>query len=142
MSKAVESLKKVLANTYVLLLKTQNYHWHIHGSQFAALHVLFETQYNELFMAVDTIAERILALGEQAPATFSAFEKLNELPESVSQTNATEMLKDLEQSHQKLIELLKQLAKDAQGDLVTEGLAVERLGVHEKTLWMLTASRS
>ena len=64
-----ESLKKVLASSYILSLKTQNYHWNVKGPHFKQLHDLFGEQYNELNTAIDDIAERIRALG--APLTGS-----------------------------------------------------------------------
>lgn len=63
-----EGLSKMLADTYTLYLKTHNFHWNVTGPMFQTLHLLFETQYNELALAVDLIAERIRALGFPAPA--------------------------------------------------------------------------
>jgi starvation-inducible DNA-binding protein len=63
-----EGLSRLLADTYTLYLKTHNFHWNVTGPQFNTLHQMFETQYTELAMAVDEIAERIRALGEPAPA--------------------------------------------------------------------------
>ena len=142
MTHHVDTLKKVLANTYALLLKTQNYHWHVKGAHFPSLHHLFEGQYNDLFAIVDDLAERIVTLKEQAPASFDEFAKLNVLSANRAAANEKEMLNDLIESHKKLIELYKTLAADAKGDLVTEGLAIDKLGFHEKTLWMLQATAS
>lgn len=44
----VERLKQLLANSYTLYLKTQNYHWNVRGPMFTTLHTLFEQQYTEL----------------------------------------------------------------------------------------------
>ena len=70
MSKIVKKLEIILADTYALYLKTQNYHWHVKGPQFKSLHELFEMQYRELAEAVDGVAERLLIMGHKAPATF------------------------------------------------------------------------
>jgi len=68
-----QGLAKVLADTYSLYLKTQNYHWNVRGSIFHSLHIMFENQYKELALAVDVVAERIRALGELAPGSYSEF---------------------------------------------------------------------
>jgi starvation-inducible DNA-binding protein len=65
--KIAEGLSRLLADTYTLYLKTHNFHWNVTGPMFNTLHLMFETQYNELALAVDSIAERIRALGVHAP---------------------------------------------------------------------------
>mgnify|MGYP003347988881 CR=1 FL=1 len=57
-----EGLERVQADTYTLYLKTHFYHWNVTGPMFQTLHLMFETHYNELWMAVDLIAERIRSL--------------------------------------------------------------------------------
>src|SRR3569833_1283186 len=76
-----EALSKVLADTYILFLKSQGYHWNVTGPHFAALHTLFETQYNELHDAADLIAERIRALGEYAPGNYRTYARLTSIAE-------------------------------------------------------------
>ena len=68
-----DGLSRVLADTYTLYLKTHNYHWNVTGPLFNTLHLMFETQYNELWIAVDLIAERIRSLGEFAPGSYAQF---------------------------------------------------------------------
>jgi len=76
------SLSRLLADTYTLYLKTHNFHWNVTGPMFQTLHLMFETQYNELWNAVDPVAERIRALGYPAPGSYSEFAKLSSIPES------------------------------------------------------------
>lgn len=97
MSELISKLSILLADTYALYLKTQNYHWHVKGPQFRSLHMLFETQYRELAEAVDEIAERILIKGHNAPATFNAFEKLKTLRDGDSNINSNAMVTELAQ---------------------------------------------
>ena len=73
------SLSRVLADTYALYLKTQNFHWHVTGADFKVLHDLFESQYHELAGAIDEIAESLVIMGKTAPASFSAFEQLKSI---------------------------------------------------------------
>ena len=76
-----DGLSRLLADTYTLYLKTHNYHWNVTGPLFNTLHLMFETQYNELALAVDLIAERIRALGHPAPGSYRAFSRLSSIQE-------------------------------------------------------------
>jgi starvation-inducible DNA-binding protein len=142
MATLIDSLKNTLADSYTLYLKTQNYHWNVTGSNFASLHAMFETQYNDLFLAVDLIAERIRALGEKAPGTFSAYKKMTTISEGNENTSATEMVKELAQDQHKIIATLNIALKEAQktGDEVTASIITDRLEIHQKNAWMLNAS--
>lgn len=140
-SGATAGLKVVLANTYTLYLKTQNYHWNVVGAHFHHFHLLFEEQYKALVEAVDVIAERIRALGDIAPGSFQEFTSLKTISEAKKSIDAFAMIKDLIESHEavcKNIKLILQQAKDEE-DEVTQDLMIQRLADHEKTLWMLRA---
>lgn len=135
----INELKKCLADTYALYLKTQNYHWNVEGIHFHALHVLFEEQYTELAEAIDVIAERIRALGSKAPGSFSDFDKIKTIPDAKKNIGANEMLSDLVDSHKAFLKVCKKafsVAEKAE-DEVTMDLLIERMSVHEKTIWML-----
>lgn len=88
MSNYVSALQAVLADSYSLYLKTQNYHWNVEGQHFRSLHLMFEEQYNDLFAANDEIAERIRALGEKVDGSYEGFAK---------RTKITPPNKDLEE---------------------------------------------
>ncbi len=136
------ALKHVLADTYALALKTQNYHWNVEGRHFPSLHPMFEAQYDALFEAVDEIAERIRALGEKAPGSFSEFAKLSTLaaPKSTQSENA--MVADLAAGHGHVASTVTAAMKAAQkaGDEATADLMIGRLAAHDKTAWMLRSS--
>lgn len=136
------TLKHVLADSYSLYLKTQNYHWHVKGPQFASLHSLFEGHYTELATAIDEIAERIITLGEKAPATLAEISKLSSIKEGDSTLNANDMLKDLIDSHTILLDNLTNALDTAveNSDAGSEGLLSDRIASHQKSLWMLKAS--
>ena len=72
-----KGLSRVLADSYTLYLKTHNYHWNVTGPMFQTLHTMFEEHYTELATAVDDIAERIRALGEFAPGSYTQFKELS-----------------------------------------------------------------
>lgn len=137
-----DALKKVLADSYALALKTQNYHWNVEGRHFAALHAMFEAQYSALAVAVDEIAERIRALGEKSPGSFSEFSKLTIIKEAKSSLDENAMVKDLYESHQLIAATVKKALAAAQkaADEVSADILIGRLTEHDKTAWMLKSS--
>jgi starvation-inducible DNA-binding protein len=139
----IQKLSVLLADTYTLYLKTQNYHWHVRGMAFKSLHDLFELQYKDLFKAIDDIAERMVMLGARAPATFKAFMALKTIDEGQEGISAKEMVADLAQSHEKLLVQLNSALVDAQKhhDEGTITLLSERILIHEKAHWMLEATK-
>ena len=141
MSNYITALQAVLADSYTLFLKTQNYHWNVEGPHFQPLHGFFEEIYTDLFEAVDTLAERIRTRNAHAPASFSALSKMSAIQDDEKHMDATSMLKQALKDQETLIQILKDAedAADEADDLGTEDLLVERLRVHEKTVWMLRA---
>ena len=138
-----QTLKTVLADSYTLYLKTQNYHWNVTGPNFHSLHVMFEEQYTDLAVANDDIAERIRALGEVAPGSYKAFSKLATVKEADdTPPDASTMVKHLAQDQTVLLASLQDALEAAQkaGDEVTVGMVSERMTVHEKNRWMLQSS--
>src|SRR6188474_3519510 len=93
-------LSRVLADTYTLYLKTHNFHWNVTGPMFQTLHLMFETHYNELALAVDLVAERIRALGLHAPGTYRQFAQLSAIKEEDGIPKAQEMIRLLVQGHE------------------------------------------
>src|ERR1700709_260357 len=91
-TKVAEGLSKCLADTYSLYLKTHNFHWNVTGPMFQTLHLMFETQYNELALAVDLVAERIRSLGFPAPGTYSEYAKLSSIKETSGVPKAPDMI--------------------------------------------------
>jgi starvation-inducible DNA-binding protein len=138
----VHRLSVLLADTYALYLKTQNYHWHVIGPLFKPLHGLFEEQYQALAEAVDSIAERIRILGHQAPATFGEFQRLKTVQDGHADATANQMLTDLVSDHTALLRDLGPLIllADKEHDTGTLSLLEERVAEHEKMRWMLSAS--
>jgi starvation-inducible DNA-binding protein len=132
-------LARVLADSYALYLKTHNFHWNVEGPRFHGLHMMFEGQYKELAGAVDEIAERIRALGQYAPGSFGQFARLASVKDEDSVPAADDMVRRLAADHEAVTKTIHSMLPSAQeaGDEVTVGLLVDRLAVHEKTIWML-----
>src|SRR5512135_726407 len=93
--KIAAGLERMLADSYTLYLKTHNFHWNVTGPMFQTLHLMFETQYTELALAVDLIAERIRALGYYAPASFQDYSRLTSIKEATTVPNAKDMIHQL-----------------------------------------------
>ncbi|WP_164156868.1 Dps family protein [Sandarakinorhabdus rubra] len=137
-----DGLSRLLADTYTLYLKTHNFHWNVTGPQFNSLHLMFETQYTELALAVDLIAERIRALGEPAPGSYSAYAKLSSIAEADGVPEAAEMVRILAEDQLAVVRTARAVfpLADAAHDEPTADLLTQRMQVHEKTAWMLRAN--
>jgi starvation-inducible DNA-binding protein len=135
----VEALSALLANSYTLYLKTQNYHWNVTGPMFMTLHSLFETQYTELAAAVDELAERIRALEAFPPGSFSAFARLSTVKEETGRREAKEMLRTLVADQRAVISSARRVIETAEtaNDPASIDLGTRRLEIHEKNAWML-----
>ena len=134
-----DGLSRVLADTYTLYLKTHNYHWNVTGPMFNTLHLMFEEQYNELWIAVDLIAERIRSLGHPAPGSYAEFAALTSIAESDGVPAAEEMLRDLVVGNEAVAKTAREVFEIADGasDQSTADLLTQRLQIHEKVAWML-----
>lgn len=135
----VEALSELLASSYTLYLKTHNYHWNVTGPMFTTLHTLFETQYTELALAVDEIAERIRTLGAFAPASYSAFTELSTVSEETGHPTAKEMIRVLVADQKAISDSAQRVVEAAEAiqDSATADLGTRRMDIHEKNAWML-----
>jgi starvation-inducible DNA-binding protein len=134
-----KGLSRLLADTYTLFLKTHNYHWNVTGPMFSTLHTMFEQQYNELFTAVDEIAERIRALGEIAPGSFPDYQKLAAVKSAEGVPPASEMIRQLVLDNETVVRTAREIIPvvSQSDDAPTEDLIIQRMQIHEKTAWML-----
>ena len=134
-----DGLSHVLADTYTLYLQTHNFHWNVTGPMFQTLHLMFETHYNELALAVDLVAERIRALGFPAPATYAQFASLSTVKEVEGVPKAHAMIKTLVTGHETVARTARSVFVIAEGasDQPTCDLLTQRMQIHEKTAWML-----
>ncbi len=135
----VQGLERVLADTYTLYLVTHNFHWNVTGPMFQTLHALFQTQYNELWLAVDDVAERIRTLGSPAPGTYAQFARLTSVKEPDGVPAANDMVAALVTGHETVVRTIREALPAAQEarDESTVSLLTDRLLAHEKTAWML-----
>jgi len=134
-----DALSCALAETYVLYLKTQGFHWNVVGPLFYGLHKLTEAQYEDLAGAVDELAERIRALGHPAPATFAKFLELSELKEMSGNPSAEEGIQALVKDHETISRTFREAVQiaDDDDDIVTADMLTDRIKSHETAAWML-----
>ncbi|WP_331346613.1 Dps family protein [Cellvibrio sp. UBA7661] len=134
-----QGLSRLLADTYTLYLKTHNFHWNVTGPMFQTLHLMFETQYNELALAVDLIAERIRSLGFPAPGTYKQYAALSSIKEEEGIPVAKDMIRLLVEGQEAVVRTARSLypSVEAASDEATADLLTQRIQLHEKTAWML-----
>lgn len=137
-----ERLGVVLADSYQLFMKTQGVHWNVSGPLFYSIHQLTEMQYQNLFSAIDVIAERIRSLGEKAPASYTKYGKLSSIKDQDEVESANEMVEMLATDHEIVCHSLRAAIEfvEGQSDYVTAGLMTDRLAWHEEAIWMLRAT--
>lgn len=141
--KIAEGLKRLLADSYTLYLQTHNFHWNVSGPQFRELHLMFEEHYTEMAGAVDDIAERIRTLDVAAPGTYREFARLSSIEEVEGVPSSNDMVDLLTKDHEKVVKTSRVVLKLAQSadDESTAALVSDRMRIHEKTSWMLRATR-
>jgi starvation-inducible DNA-binding protein len=138
-AKIAEGLSRLLADSYTLYLKTHNFHWNVTGPMFNTLHLMFETQYTELALAVDLIAERIRALGYPAPGTYAEFARLSSIKDAQGVPKAEDMIRELVAGQEAVVRTARAVfaAVEAASDEPSADLLTQRMQVHEKNAWML-----
>ncbi len=134
-----DALSRVLADHFTLYLKTLNYHWNVMGPHFSQLHKLFQELYEELVGAVDSIAERIRALGFHAPANYSDYMRLTVIKEEQGHPEAFDMIRQLVLDNEYIVRRCNEVFSVAQsvGDEATMDLMIDRINVHSKNAWLL-----
>jgi len=142
MNDLIQQMKVVLSSSFALYLKTHNFHWNVEGPNFPQYHSFLDGMYNEIWLAVDAIAEHIRALDAYAPGSLSRYSQLSAIDDQLNIPSAKAMLAELELDNQKIINELNkalELAESAN----KHGLAnfiQDRIDIHEKHKWMLKAS--
>ncbi|HEV2431325.1 MAG TPA: Dps family protein [Burkholderiales bacterium] len=134
-----KGLSRLLADTYVVYLKTHNFHWNVEGPMFQTLHQMFMDQYTEAWNAIDLVAERIRALGHYAPGTYREYLELSRVKETPRVPKAEQMVKLLIEGQEAVVKTAREVLPLAEkaDDQPTLDLLTQRMQVHEKNAWML-----
>ncbi|GHH58160.1 MULTISPECIES: Dps family protein [Gammaproteobacteria] len=140
--KIADGLSHYMADAFTLYLKTHNFHWNVTGPMFNSLHTMFETQYTEQWGALDEVAERIRALGYNAPGSYKEYLALTSIPEEPGLTDSAdwrEMVRQLVAGNEAVCRTARKVLSTADdaGDDPTADLMTQRLQTHEKYAWML-----
>jgi starvation-inducible DNA-binding protein len=138
-ARIADALSRMLADSYILYLKTHNFHWNVTGPMFQTLHVMFMQQYTELWNALDLIAERIRALGYPAPGSYKRYVELSTIEEEDGVPAAHDMIRQLVAGQEAVTRTARAAFKVADGadDQPTADLLTQRMEIHEKNAWML-----
>ena len=138
-SAIAQGLSRLLADTYVLYLKTHSFHWNVEGPMFQTLHLMFMGQYTEAWNAIDPIAERIRSLGHYAPGSYKQYVKLATVKEAEGVPKATKMIAELIEGQEAVARTARSVLPlaEAANDQPTLDLLTQRLDIHEKNAWML-----
>lgn len=136
-----DDMKVALADTFAFYLKTHNYHWNVEGPNFSEYHAFLNGLYDEVWLAVDAIAEHIRTLDTYVPGSFSRFKELSSIEDELKIPNAATMMSRLEADNKKLIASLTKAQKAAEeaGKVGIANFFQDRIDIHEKHGWMLRA---
>jgi starvation-inducible DNA-binding protein len=134
-----KGLSRLLADTYVVYLKTHNFHWNVEGPMFQTLHQMFMEQYTEAWNAIDLVAERIRSLDHYAPGTYREYLELSRVKETAGVPRAEAMIKLLIDGQEAVVKTAREVLPLAEkaDDQPTLDLLTQRMQVHEKNAWML-----
>ncbi|MAT85213.1 MAG: DNA starvation/stationary phase protection protein [Gammaproteobacteria bacterium] len=137
-----EALSRSVADTYTLFASTQGLHWNVQGPLFYSVHKMTEEQYQDMFEAIDDLAERIRTLGFPAPATLSEMAALSAIDELDAGGDVRAQIEQLIAGNERLAQGMRDAVEKAEAlnDVKTADLLTERLGVHEENAWMLRAT--
>lgn len=142
-SEVVDILNKVLANEFVLSVKTRNYHWNVVGQNFSEFHKFFDEQYGQLDDILDQVAERSRAMGGKSIATMTEFLVKTSLKEQPKQyPDALQMVSNLLADHETIIRNLRknlEICASKCHDMGTNNFLTDLMEKHEKMAWMLRA---
>jgi starvation-inducible DNA-binding protein len=139
MEQLVEALKKAQATSFAFYLKAHNYHWNVEGHSFSEYHEFLKGLYEEVFGAVDTIAELIRTLDAYAPGSFTRFQQLSVIEDEVSVPKGLVMMARLYADNQRVLAVLTEayrIAEDTNNFGVSNAIQ-DRITTHEKHGWML-----
>ena len=134
-----EALNQSVAETAVATMLAQNFHWNVTGMAFGPLHDLFQTIYEDHFVAQDDLAERIKALEAHAEGTLAGMIKRSKVDEHDGHASDKEMIKAMMEAQETLAATLAGTGALAaeHGDTLTEDLCIARGQTHEKFAWLL-----
>ena len=142
MSQLGDAVKVAMADTFAMYLKTHNYHWNVEGENFYQYHEFFKNLYEELFAAVDVLAEEIRGLNEYAPGSFSRFSELSSIEDATTVPDGVTMAANLLKDNDTVIASLMNAFKlaEAADKVGLSNKLQDRIDIHTKHDWMLRST--
>ena len=142
MSKLGDAVRVTMADTFAMYLKTHNYHWNVEGENFYQYHEFFKNLYEELFAAVDVLAEEIRGLNEYAPGSFSRFSELSSIEDATTVPDGVTMAANLLKDNDTVIASLTNAFKlaEAADKVGLSNMLQDRIDIHTKHGWMLRST--
>lgn len=139
MANVADAMKVLLADNFAFYLKAHNYHWNVEGPDFPQLHSFFGSLYEEVWGAVDSVAEHIRTLDAYSPGSLSRFKELTSIEDELKIPPAPEMCRRLYDDNQKVLASIKIAfeAAEADGLIGLSDFLQGRSDVHQKHAWML-----
>lgn len=137
-----EILREILANYYVLYLKTQGYHWNCKGRDFFLWHEQFEKQYLNITEAIDTIAELIREINRETPADFKTYSEYSTIKLETSSYDVKNIVRCVINDNEIILKILSKSLSEVEkhDDVVVADFLVQRMTYHKKILWMMKSS--
>ena len=141
MEQLIESMKRLLADTFSLYLKVHYYHWNVEGPDFQQYHEFFGNLYTQIFANVDKIAEEIRSLDSYAPGSFKRFLELSSISGEEDIIPTREMLSRLQADNDKYLSLLDVVYRFSEeaNQLGLANYIQDLMDQHKKHRWMLRA---
>lgn len=136
-----ETLNGLLADTFILYLKTKGYHWHMAGPHFRDYHLLLDEQAGQIFAMTDVIAERVRKLGGMTLRSISDIQRQGQMGEEYGHAAASsEMLDQLRRDNLELADRQREAHGQCsdRGDVATASLLENFINETEGRIWFLS----
>ena len=138
-----DALNALLADSYALYLKTKNYHWHVAGTRFRQLHLLFDEHAAQILATTDLIAERVRKNGAATLRSIGDIARRQSIKDDDdAKVDADAMVRNLADDNEALLAQIKETkaAAEAAGDIATSGLVDGWADETEQRIWFLKAT--
>ena len=143
MADVAAALNQVLADSFVLYIKTKNFHWHVSGPHFRDYHLLLDEQATQILLSTDLIAERVRKIGGSTIRSVGHIAKLSGIKDNnADHVAAGDMLAELRKDNLTLVEALKKAKEvaDGSGDNASSGVIDTWTDEAEQRAWFLLES--
>jgi len=139
MDELIERMKVILATSFSLALKAQNYHWNVTGIGFAQHHEFFGDYYTQIQESSDQYAEQIRVLGSFAPGSLKRFSELTLISDEISIPSTKFMFVRLAADNKLFLMHLNEARNvaDGVGAVGLVSLLESKIEYHDKIQWML-----